>query len=428
MKRRCLALPLALLLLSGCQAPAEVSSPPPSAAPSVAVHWDALDEREPPVANRRYEGYTDDLIPAEDYGQLIPYIGGENSLEAWGTGWFYGLATREGEIVTDPVFLGVNRLTYYDYDTRATAGAPVLVLHKGGIDGEADPEDYGRFYHRYGLAAADGAWYTGMNYSALICQSELGALMFETGGDVVMIGLDGEELWRWAADSIPLSGLAPQEYFWESVNTAGPYLSYVTEWNERGEPSYLYVDLRSGQVLPGVPDDLPTYPEYADGVGYYSCGWYEQADGVITIHPDDGPVHSFEMPAGCDYPDIDGDRVIFRPNTDREGQARSIVTDLSGNELFRSDYYLNYIWQSWGDTPSLLYYSEFQDDGSGASWSLSTVLDRDGRELFSAREYPEQFGDRLIFADETSYRVTDLAGRDLIRLSRWAALDLPADD
>ena len=145
-------------------------------------------ENTTPLVQRRYEGYTDDLIPADDYGQLVPYIGGEASAQGWGTGWYYGLATRDGVIVTDPVFLEIEALSYYDSGARATRQAPLLILRQGGVNEDADPGDSGYYYNRYGLAAMDGAWYTGLAYSALICQSELGALMFETGGDVVMIG------------------------------------------------------------------------------------------------------------------------------------------------------------------------------------------------------------------------------------------------
>lgn len=129
-----------------------------------------------------------------------------------------------------------------------------------------------------GLAAMDGAWYTGLAYSALICQSELGALMFETGGDVVMIGLDGHELWRWGADEIPLPNLTPQAVYWGDASASGPYLNYVEHWDDEGQPSYLYVDLRTGQVLDSEPSDYPADLLYQDGMGYFNGGWYKQAD------------------------------------------------------------------------------------------------------------------------------------------------------
>ena len=96
------------LLLSACGAPAEA---PESAQPQqgVAVHWDVLTPEAENIAERRYEEYTDELIPADDYGPLVPYIGGEANGE-WEQSWFYGLATRDGEIVTDPVYDGVQPL------------------------------------------------------------------------------------------------------------------------------------------------------------------------------------------------------------------------------------------------------------------------------------------------------------------------------
>ena len=47
------------------------------------------------------------------------------------------------------------------------------------------------------------------------------------------------------------------------------------------------------------------------------------------------------------------------------------------------------------------------------------LLDRDGGQIAeTAFVVPQQWGDRLLFADDTSYRLTDLAGNDLIRLPR----------
>ena len=47
------------------------------------------------------------------------------------------------------------------------------------------------------------------------------------------------------------------------------------------------------------------------------------------------------------------------------------------------------------------------------------LLDRAGGQITeTAFAVPQQWGDRLLFADSTSYRLTDLAGSDLIRLPR----------
>lgn len=424
---------LALLLLAGCQQPAADSpSPSPDASPvpsyQVTTHWDALTERPAPLVSRWYEGYTDDLIPSDDYGQLVPYIGGEASAEGWGTNWTYGLATRDGVIVTDPVFLEVQPLTYYDYGVYQNIQTPVLLLRKAGIDPDKRPDEAGYFYDRYGLAALDGSWYTGLAYSAVICQSELGALLFDLQGDVVMVGLDGQELWRWPAGEIPLPGLIPQEQYWEIVSSRGSYLQYITQWNENGEPSYLYVDLRTGELCDGAPDDLPQDEGYREGVGYFSGGWYEQADGVLTIHTDGGQDHTMPFPQGFDYPEINGDRIIFHSSTYTAGDSRdrSLVTDLNGNELLRSGQYLNFVWQQWGDVPSLMSYTVYDED---YVHSRAIVLDRDGNELLTAQDYSvSQFGDRLLYASQDFYHLTDLEGNDLLRIPRWGSLDLPADD
>ena len=424
---------LALLLLAGCQQPAADSpSPSPDASPvpsyQVTTHWDALTERPAPLVSRWYEGYTDDLIPSDDYGQLVPYIGGEASAEGWGTNWTYGLATRDGVIVTDPVFLEVQPLTYYDYGVYQNIQTPVLLLRKAGIDPDKRPDEAGYFYDRYGLAALDGSWYTGLAYSAVICQSELGALLFDLQGDVVMVGLDGQERWRWAAGDIPLPGLVPQAYYWEEAATGGPYLRYITQWNDDGWPDYLYVDLRTGQVLDQAPADYPQDIPYEDGVGYYTDGWYEQADGVLTIHTDGGQDHTMPFPQGFDYPEINGDRIIFHSSTYTAGddRDRSLVTDLNGNELLRSGQYLNFVWQQWGDVPSLMSYTVYDED---YVHSRAIVLDRDGNELLTAQDYSlTQFGDRLLYVSEYFYHLADLEGNDLLRIPRWSSLDLPADD
>mgnify|MGYP003260535114 FL=1 len=112
------ALPLALmLLLSGCQAgSAAAPAPGQDAGPEVAVHWDVLESGPVTRAERFYEEYTDHLIASDSYGELVPYIGGEEYRDPL-YGVFspiYGLATHDGTIVTDPVYLDVSRVSMYD--------------------------------------------------------------------------------------------------------------------------------------------------------------------------------------------------------------------------------------------------------------------------------------------------------------------------
>ena len=328
------------LLTAACGAPeAEPAASPAPSGPNVQVHWDALETPQAGTVERWYEEYAPELIPSDEYGQLVPYIGGESQSEIWGTSWFYGLATHDGVIVTDPVFLEVTALDWYDPTKYGRVQGGALILHSAveAADGPVDEYSPG-FEDRYGLAAADGSWYTGQVYTDLICQSELGALFFDLDGCIVMVSAGGgAELWRWEAGEIPFEGLVPDMYYWDSVSTSGDYMIY-TEWDGATGDSWLtYVDLRDGSVLDGEPEGLDhgsAYDPESDRTRF-SGGWYSISGGVLSIELDSGETHSFPMPEGSgeySYPDIDGDRAIISLD-----DGASVMTDLDGNELLRSD-------------------------------------------------------------------------------------------
>lgn len=193
-ENRLTALVLSAFLLAGCTAggPGSASSsstgsptPPsgggsvsatPSArpavpSPNVRVDWSRLEGDSPaPQADvdggRWFEGYTDRLITGENYGPLIPYIGeqaysfnrweNEGEMQEYWSPWptsFYGLMTREGKIVTDPVY---QYAFPYSYQQGGESRAlPVLLLAR------ADPalKDFGNG-RRYAVAAEDGSWCT----------------------------------------------------------------------------------------------------------------------------------------------------------------------------------------------------------------------------------------------------------------------------
>ena len=296
------------LLLSACGGPEPQQTPEPTPPPSgVAVHWDVLTPRPENIAERRYEGYTDRLIPADDYGDLMPYIGGEAGTD-WEQSWFYGLATHDGEIVTDPVYTEVNALGWFDYRQGKTRHEDVLILRSAVPTDEASyPQDEWtpKFEDRYGLAAIDGSWYTGQIFTMLICGSQLGALLFDTAGDAVMIGLDGQEIFRWKAGAIPVDGLDPDDAFGWIANTVGPYMEFMSGYDEYNEPIVRYVDLRSGAVYNERPVD-------------YDDEYVEQGS-------------------------ISGDRVI----TGIYGENR--LEDLEGNVLLTTNGRLDWFYVLYGD-------------------------------------------------------------------------------
>ena len=364
------------LLLSACGGPEPQQTPEPTPTPSgVAVHWDVLTPRPENIAERRYEGYTDHLIPADDYGDLMPYIGGEAATD-WEQSWFYGLATHDGEIVTDPVYTEVNALGWFDYRQGKTRHEDVLILRSAVPTGSAPSQEPAPdFEDRYGLAAIDGSWYTGQIYTMLICDSQLGALLFDTAGDAVMIGLDGQEIFRWKAGAIPVDGLDPDDAFGWIANTVGPYMEFMSGYDGYSEPTVRYVDLRSGAVYNERPAD-------------YNDEYVEQ-----------------------DY--VSGDRVI----TGIYGENR--LEDLEGNVLLTTNGWLDWMYMSYGDGLPLCVSTIYEQDEETEEYiPTNFVYSRDGEQICKARGEVMQWGDRLIIADETNYRVTDLEGNDLIRLTR----------
>lgn len=364
------------LLLSACGGPEPQQTPEPTPTPSgVAVHWDVLTPRPENIAERRYEGYTDHLIPADDYGDLMPYIGGEAATD-WEQSWFYGLATHDGEIVTDPVYTEVNALGWFDYRQGKTRHEDVLILRSAVPTGSAPSQEPAPdFEDRYGLAAIDGSWYTGQIYTMLICDSQLGALLFDTAGDAVMIGLDGQEIFRWKAGAIPVDGLDPDDAFGWIANTVGPYMEFMSGYDGRNEPIVRYVDLRSGAVYNERPAD-------------YNDEYVEQ-----------------------DY--VSGDRVI----TGIYGENR--LEDLEGNVLLTTNGWLDWMYMSYGDGLPLCVSTIYEQDEETEEYiPTNFVYSRDGELICKARGEVMQWGDRLMIADETNYRVTDLEGNDLIRLTR----------
>ena len=417
--KRPATLALALLLLAGCKAP---SAPPPAVsapepdpavsepepAPSVAAHWDMLPEPKPPtpyISNHWYDEDPADLVPSPDYGELLPYLGGE-AYDYMGGGlpFTYGLANRNGVIVTAPSFAYVGPVRCYLDDRWMDTG---LYLLRTGNGTRAD----GTLTDLMGFAPRDGSWYTGQIYTQFIDCSQYGALMLERDGSLVMLNWDMTERFRFAADDNPLPGFSAETYEFESPWVDGPYLRHVTDYREDGSATAVYLDLRDGSLLDTAPAGYFTHvsdlsePDYPDDEF-----WYKWEQPTLTIHTADGVIHTITgIP--CYYVEIRGDRVLFRTSNN---EAAYTVTDLDGNVIFtcqRSD--LSFL----SDADDSLLTAVLR---SGSEWlPVLRILDRDGNPIATTvYGSAAQYGDRLVFADDASYRVTDLAGNDLLRLPR----------
>ena len=173
MKNRCLALLLSTLLLAGCAPSGSAASSAPAegkGASGVQVDWSRLEERTGRLPDtdggRWYPDRTDRLIPGPDYGLLVPYVGGqaysfnrwewEGEVQEYFSDWptaLYGLMTREGKIVVDPVYQHVT--PYTCRQGGEDLALPVLLLAR--VDEAWKDSNSGL---RYAVAAEDGSWMT----------------------------------------------------------------------------------------------------------------------------------------------------------------------------------------------------------------------------------------------------------------------------
>ena len=174
----------------------EVSSAPEPVPDSPAFYvqadWSRLEgartASQPDVdGGRWYPEFTDSLIPREDYGPLVPYWGSlAYPVQRWedSTGetqeyWYdwgdayYGLMTREGKIVVDPVYQ--NAFSYSYRWQGEELSLPVLILYR------SDPAWAETGGARYAVAAEDGSWTTDFEF-----------LLYTNRGDqLLLLGLQG---------------------------------------------------------------------------------------------------------------------------------------------------------------------------------------------------------------------------------------------
>lgn len=177
--------------------------PAPVEEPGPAVHtdWSKLGERAPlpePVGSRWYGDYMDELLPRGDYGPLVPYAG-LRLMDNWPamTGCLYGLMTRDGVVVTDPVYSLV--ICPNGLGKDGPYAMPLLVMKKAdpsGLEDDGAPAVYA-------VAARDGSWCTPFDYLGYT-QREEGLLLFQRDSVTVMAP-DGSVQRIWTREEMGLS-------------------------------------------------------------------------------------------------------------------------------------------------------------------------------------------------------------------------------
>ncbi len=245
---------------------------------SVADYPTSDRETLPEVGGRYYPDYTAELKPA-DYGGLVPYAGLRLS-DDWfaSTGCLYGLMTRDGRVVVDPVYSEVSVM------------GGVMVLTRGK---EAGP--------RYAAAGLSGKWATGYDYTGYRL-SDTGVSLF-TDKDVTLMYPDGSVACRLTPEDMGITRETFEGMFGhEEVFTSqwiGDKLS-VTELFDEGGDDYLvqYYDLSSGKLetmtstqwyssMPEYPSPTPpfenTYAIFDAARGYNAPYLWERWDNDGSV-------------------------------------------------------------------------------------------------------------------------------------------------
>ena len=297
MKKISLLLAL-LLIFSGCAktsvpsvTPALPPEPTPGTPPSfenpsgIYADWSKLQKPENPVeiGSRLHEGPLTELIPSDDYGILVPYVGDVVTSDAGGffvsTEYRYGLMTMDGCVVLDPVLSAVYSIT--------TDIGEVYVLDKPVGEGE-------NMYQAEALCAMDGSWCTDFIYSGTYWTGEyLRAFCLDNNNESSLLDSRGNKILGLEdlEFEIPLNkDMDDWMLQYSALNFSGGYVNLQLE-----DGYYAYFDMQ-GKVLRSDEFNGRSYSTFGffkDGVAvvqpltsiYYGI---LKPDGTWLVHPDSG--------------------------------------------------------------------------------------------------------------------------------------------
>ena len=379
----------ALLLLSGCAGGVEgsPSSDEPEALSPVYTDWSKLTNYEAPEERftRRYTAFTDHLIPAEDYGPLLPYVGAVTG-DRYTNVEKYGLVTLEGEIVTDPVYTNIYRPCYYDYASSQSQLNSFWVLERS-VE-QAD----GQWEMRLALAALDGSWCTEEDFVHGWAPDAEHYFLVDTQGALYLCSQTGElQLCVSAQRMMELCG---ENWYLSHAGEGGT--SLITEDNQGR------VDLYTGAVTPLSRCDFCT--------GWHGDRWaLAKLDGAYGYLGEDG---SWVIPPQFrSAADFQGDYALADLSDgthaliDRSGQV--VLRAQEGQQLF-----------TWQDKRGKMWYLCAQPSEDYSSYTQMRCFDETLREnppewlepqtevhTSSGALYAQEGEDLLCFDGETSLRL-----------------------
>ena len=188
-----------------------------------------------------------------------------------------------------------------------------------------------------------------------------------------------------------------------------PYLYWPTDDTMT---NFVYVNLENGTVSTQTPADFQS-PTYTEGKGTFADGWFQLEGTTLTIHTPADATHTLDVGENCSRADVNGDRVLLIYDTD---PASFRVTDWAGNTIFSGEGYApTFLTPTHSDTPALLSYNTASFGDPTTSY---VVMSRDGKSPFAAQGFVHQYGNRLLYATQSHYILSNLAGDPLLCLPR----------
>ena len=450
---------LALLLaLPSCGGPAESGATPTPApvpettetVPTVYTDYSQLTPYEPLRAKytRRYEDFTDTLIPADDYGLLVPFAGVKLTVtdDRFGRGWedsLYGLMTLEGEVVADPVFTAAFVPSIWDESSWRFLTPDCLVLKKVVMDEDGTPTSVAA------LCARDGSWCTGFDYfydwEFTLDNTTEDVIPLRQGGLEVSVFLDahtGAELKK--VDLTDIRERFP-DGFWTLVYN----LRYAERYAAFFQDELCYIfDTETGAVLP--VEDVEGLSSFSHGLcqAKTASGWgcldgkgrwvidpvYQSVstwqNGHIQVQDQEGRYHFvspggeilYTFPEGANSFNIYGSLISYRVGQtytllDKNLRPLPLPTDFTDPRC-ESDWLIQKLPDPSPTVP-----------GGVAFWNVKTGLRRDFPAPFQYAWCME--GDFVLLtsrADSYDYTLADLATGETTPLGRWRGVSFYRDE
>ncbi len=287
----------ALIFLSGCQEGDTGSySEMLLSGGGVYTDWSGLTAYEPePARYTRFPGACGPLSARGDYGPLLPYVGAEMAVEGYivDTLPLYGLVTKDGQVVTDPIYSGAYSIGSF------------LLLETGELGG-------GEEQFSYTAAAKDGRWVRQAGLCDgffLLDNSHL--VLAKLDGGVLVLDDQGDTAAEFHREQfVEYLG---EDYFWNwdggpDLRSVGGGVLAVWEYDPSSADYARYpccLDTRTGEVLDALPADwapesAEPYTQTPDFPGYL---YAEPVSDLIT-----GELSYIAFPerqAGADNPVYD---------------------------------------------------------------------------------------------------------------------------